>query len=107
MTKLQRSMTTYIKAISKRNEGDDKEKTLSVGHLGSTMVAHGEDFDSHSEYGQCLTSKMNGTLQSNRMLMHDFQCSVGPTNASRVYKKPMQRLRRIAGWRASRGHSHK
>lgn len=50
-------MTSYVKAISKRNEGDDKEKTLPIGHLGSSMVAHGEDFDGNSEYGQCLISK--------------------------------------------------
>lgn len=49
-------MTSYVKAISKRNEGDDKEKTLPIAHLGSSMVTHGEDFDVNSEYGQCLIS---------------------------------------------------
>ncbi|KAK2796604.1 hypothetical protein FQN51_009295 [Onygenales sp. PD_10] len=56
MERLQKSMTTYIKAMSKRNEGDDKEKTLPVAYLGGTMVNHGEDFESQSEFGQCLTS---------------------------------------------------
>ncbi|KAH8702493.1 BAR domain protein [Talaromyces proteolyticus] len=55
MDKMHRSMTAYIKAISKRTEGDDKEKTLPIAHLGSVMIQHGEDFDSHSEYGQTLT----------------------------------------------------
>lgn len=55
--RIHKSMTSYVKAISKRNEGDDKEKTLPIGHLGSSMVAHGEDFDGNSEYGQCLISK--------------------------------------------------
>lgn len=50
-------MTAYVKALSKRSEGDDKEKTLPIAHLGSSMVTHGEDFDGNSEYGQCLTSK--------------------------------------------------
>jgi len=50
-------MTGYVKAISKRHEGDDKEKTLPVAHLGSSMVSHGEDFDGNSEYGQCLISE--------------------------------------------------
>jgi hypothetical protein len=54
MERLQKSMTAYVKALSKRNEGDDKEKPLAVGHLGSTMVHHGEDFDCDSEFGQCL-----------------------------------------------------
>lgn len=49
-------MTSYVKAISKRNEGDDKEKTLPIAHLGSSMVSHGEDFDGSSEYGQSLIS---------------------------------------------------
>ncbi|CAP96637.1 Pc21g17400 [Penicillium rubens Wisconsin 54-1255] len=52
--RIHKSMTSYVKAISKRNEGDDKEKTLPIAHLGTSMVAHGEDFDGNSEYGQCL-----------------------------------------------------
>lgn len=56
MEKLQKSMTTYVKALSKRNEGDDKEKTLPIGYMGSTMVNHGEDFENASEFGQCLIS---------------------------------------------------
>ncbi|EKV10761.1 BAR [Penicillium digitatum] len=52
--RIHKSMTSYVKAISKRNDGEDKEKTLPIGHLGSSMVAHGEDFDGNSEYGQCL-----------------------------------------------------
>ena len=56
MEKLQRSMTAYVKTLSKRNEGDDKEKNLPVGYLGSTMVSHGEDFEMDSEFGQCLIS---------------------------------------------------
>jgi hypothetical protein len=56
--RIHKSMTAYIKAISKRNEGDDKEKTLPIAHLGSSMVSHGEDFDANSEYGQCLISTL-------------------------------------------------
>mgnify|MGYP002717933585 FL=1 len=55
--RIHKSMTSYVKAISKRNEGDDKEKTLPIAHLGTSMVAHGEDFDGNSEYGQCLISE--------------------------------------------------
>jgi hypothetical protein len=57
-------MTSYVKAISKRNEGDDKEKTLPIAHLGSSMVAHGEDFDGNSEYGQCLISEFCPQMES-------------------------------------------
>lgn len=56
MERLQKSMTIYVKTLSKRNEGEDKEKTLPVAYLGSTMVNHGEDFENDSEFGQCLIS---------------------------------------------------
>lgn len=54
MERLQKSMTAYVKTLSKRNEGEDKEKSLPVAYLGSTMVNHGEDFENDSEFGQCL-----------------------------------------------------
>ncbi|QSZ35163.1 hypothetical protein DSL72_008030 [Monilinia vaccinii-corymbosi] len=54
MEKLQRSMTIYIKSLSKRNEGDDKEKLLPVANLGQTMKHHGEDFEPDSNFGNCL-----------------------------------------------------
>jgi hypothetical protein len=57
MERLHKSMTVYTKALSKRNEGDDKEKTLPVAYLGGTMISHGEDFESDSEFGRCLTSE--------------------------------------------------
>ena len=56
MERLQKSMTLYVKSLSKRNDGDDKEKSLPVGFLGSTMVHHGEEFESDSLFGQCLIS---------------------------------------------------
>jgi hypothetical protein len=57
MNKMQKSMTGYVKSLSKRAEGDDKEKTLPGGHLGSTMVTHSEDFEPDSEFGNCLSSR--------------------------------------------------
>ena len=59
MEKLHKSMNLYIKAISKRNEGEDKEKSLPVGYLGRIMINHGEDFDNDSEFGQCLISALS------------------------------------------------
>ena len=53
-------MSSYVKAMSKRNEGDDKEKNLPVAYLGTSMVAHGEDFDNDSELGQCLIGSLPG-----------------------------------------------
>ena len=59
MERLQKSMTAYVKTLSKRNEAEDKEKILPVAYLGSTMVNHGEDFDNESEFGQCLISRQS------------------------------------------------
>ena len=57
MERLQKSMNQYIKAVSKRTEVDDKEKTLPVAYLGGAMISHGDDFELDSEFGQCLTSQ--------------------------------------------------
>ncbi|KAF1346546.1 hypothetical protein BDV97DRAFT_300900 [Delphinella strobiligena] len=56
MDKMQRSMTTYVKSLTKVKEADDKEKLLPIAYLGSTMVSHGDDFDPDSEFGMCLSS---------------------------------------------------
>ncbi|KAF1933748.1 BAR-domain-containing protein [Didymella exigua CBS 183.55] len=56
MDKMQKAMGVYVKSISKRAEGADKEKQLPGGHLGSSMVTHGEDFEPDSEFGNCLSS---------------------------------------------------
>ncbi len=60
MEKLQKSMTIYVKSLSKRNEVEDKEKILPVGYLGQTMIHHGEDFEPDSEFGNCLISACAG-----------------------------------------------
>lgn len=59
MERLHKAMGAYVRAISKRNEGEDKEKLFPIGNLGSVMVGHGEDFASNSEYGQCLTGNFH------------------------------------------------
>lgn len=56
MERLQRSMTTYVKTLTKVKEADDKEKALPLAYLGSTMMGHGDDFEPDSEFGQCLSS---------------------------------------------------
>ncbi|KAI9677452.1 MAG: hypothetical protein M1817_006406 [Caeruleum heppii] len=56
MERLQKSMTSYIKSLSKTKEAEDKEKILPVAFLGSSMVSHGEDFEEGSEFGSCLMS---------------------------------------------------
>lgn len=65
MEKLQRSMTVYVKSLSKRNEGEDREKLLPVGFMGSTMIAHGQDFSHDSEFGNCLQSRLCQSISRN------------------------------------------
>lgn len=55
MDRMQESMSAYMKAVSKRTEIERREKNLPIAYLGSTMVAHGEDFEHDSEFGQCLS----------------------------------------------------
>ena len=54
MERMNDSASTYLKSLSKRDAGDAKEKQTSIAFFGSAMVAHGDDFDPESEFGQCL-----------------------------------------------------
>jgi hypothetical protein len=47
-------MGNYMKAISRRDAGEEKEKVLPIGAMATTMANHGEDFENDSEFGQCL-----------------------------------------------------
>jgi hypothetical protein len=69
MEKLQKSMTVYVKSLSKRNEGDDREKMLPVAHMGQTMIHHGEDFEPDSEFGNCLIGKFTFRIAADKGLM--------------------------------------
>lgn len=57
MERLQRSMNAYVKWLGRRDTFEDKEKGLAGGYLGRTMVSHGEDFESDSDFGNCLIGK--------------------------------------------------
>jgi hypothetical protein len=56
MERLHHTMSIYVKSMSKRKEGDDKEKMLPMDVLAQTMISHGEEFESDSLFGTCLTS---------------------------------------------------
>lgn len=100
MERLQKSMTTYVKTLSKRNEGNDKEKILPVTYLGSTMLNHGEDFENDSEFGQCLISASDQT--SARCVLTQFQAWAERMKGSDGYRKRTLRMRRQAGLSRSR-----
>lgn len=54
MDKLHATMNVYVKSISKRKEGDDREKMLPLDVLAHAMLAHGEEFENDSVFGTCL-----------------------------------------------------
>ncbi|KAK4670063.1 uncharacterized protein QC763_208420 [Podospora pseudopauciseta] len=55
MERLQRSMNQYVKWVGRRVEAaEDREKGLPAAYLGRTMVAHGEEFQPDSDFGNCL-----------------------------------------------------
>lgn len=57
MDRLHRSMSTYVKWLNARNQGqDDKEKGLPTQFLGRIMTGHGDDFEPDSEFGACLVT---------------------------------------------------
>ena len=99
MDKMQKAMAVYVKSISKRAEGADKEKQLPGGHLGSSMVTHGEDFEPDSEFGNCLSC----TQPRPRMLLTlacEADCkqpSAAPTSASLACRRHMPRAPRRRG----------
>lgn len=59
MEKLHNSANGYVKNLTKRSEGDAKEKQTAIGYLGSAMSKHGEDFEDGSKFGECLMSAFN------------------------------------------------
>ena len=59
MKQNQKAMNSYVKAISKRSEGDDKDKSFAVGAMGQAMSRHGEEFEEDSDFGQCLIGGSN------------------------------------------------
>lgn len=53
MVKLQTTMNSYVKWLTHRDNLVG-EKGVPSSVLGRTMIAHGEDFDRDSQFGNCL-----------------------------------------------------
>lgn len=56
MERLKKSSDVYIHHMGKREKYQEKDQQLPIGYFGSTMVAHGDDFEPDSEFGQCLST---------------------------------------------------
>jgi len=52
--KMYNSMSTYVKSLSKRTEGEGKEKVIPIAYLGTTMSRHGEAFEDGNRFGDAL-----------------------------------------------------
>jgi hypothetical protein len=105
MDKMQKSMATYVKSLSKRAEGDDKEKQLPGGHLGSTMVTHGEDFEPDSEFGNCLSGacpEHGAPYTSNSQQPWVAQTSGWPACRRHMLRVPLRHGSRVLSARSSR-----
>ena len=59
MEKLHSTMNVYVKSISKRKEAEDREKMLPLDVLAHAMIAHGEEFETDSVFGNCLISELS------------------------------------------------
>jgi hypothetical protein len=54
LEKLHSAAGLYIRAMGKKKEGEDREKTLPPEILGQAMISHGGEFAPESAYGQGL-----------------------------------------------------
>lgn len=58
MERMHKSMNAYVKWASRREElFGDRERALPNGHVGRTMVNHGEDFEADSDFGNSLIGR--------------------------------------------------
>lgn len=50
-------MSNYVKSLSKKSEADGKDKHTPLSVLGTHMVKHGDEFEDHNRFGECLLGK--------------------------------------------------
>lgn len=97
MDRMQKSMTVYVKSLSERAQGADREKMLPGGHLGSSMVSHSEDFEPDSEFGNCLsgasacTSPKPPATHTNTSQRSAEQMSAWRASRRRMFRVPPPR----------------
>lgn len=102
---MQKAMSVYVKSISKRAEGADKEKQLPGGHLGSSMVTHGEDFEPDSEFGNCLSCMQHSFDPQEDSITDWEQPSVAQMSVLLEYRRHTHRALRHHGWKVLTGDS--
>ncbi|KAF2208512.1 hypothetical protein CERZMDRAFT_49196 [Cercospora zeae-maydis SCOH1-5] len=85
MGKLKKSADVYVQHMAKRDRYQDKDQQLPVAYFGSTMVAHGDDFEPDSEFGQCLS--MLGRANERIARMQETYCA----NATSSWLESLER----------------
>ncbi|KAI5300944.1 hypothetical protein KEM55_003774, partial [Ascosphaera atra] len=53
--RMDRAMHTYVKYLSKRVAGENKDTPFPVANLGSTMIRQGNDMPRENEFGYRLS----------------------------------------------------
>lgn len=95
---MQKTMTTYVKSLSKVKEAEDKEKQLPVALMGATMVTHGDDFEPDSEFGQCLISMLAFRCSFAAQKLTIGQALEEQMSESRVCRRTTWPTQLPAGW---------
>ena len=57
----------YIRAMGKKKEGEDREKSLPQEILGQAMISHGGEYAPESAYGQALLRLGSGMERMSRL----------------------------------------
>lgn len=87
MERLHKSMTSYIKSISKTKEAEEKDRSLPVAYLGATMISHGEQLDRDSVLGSCLISESSLFTRFSLTRLMGFKAWAEQTNGSLAPKR--------------------
>jgi len=75
LEKLYAAAGIYIRALGKKKEGEDREKSLPPEILGAAMVSHGGEYASESAYGQALLRLGSGMERIGRIQEVQFRAT--------------------------------
>ena len=67
LEKLYNAAGLYIRAMGKKKEGEDREKSLPPEILGQAMIGHGGEYAPESAYGQALLRLGSGMERIGRI----------------------------------------
>jgi hypothetical protein len=93
LEKLYNAAAMYIRAMGKKKEGEDREKSLPPEILGQAMISHGGEYAPESAYGQGLLKLGSGMERLSRLQ------EVAPPRSS----PPLRPGKRVEKW-GLRGH---